>query len=131
MATFNIGSQHAANINNVGGDMHVGELRAEAPWRPADVHAELTRVERELSRLGLSPGPEAEIRQALSQAAANARGDGDPHAVASRLTRVTRMLKEAGALSNAASGLVEALRRTGNALGPAGKQVLALLPALL
>jgi hypothetical protein len=130
MATFNIGSQHAASINNVGGDMYVGELRAETPWRPAEVHAELTRVDRELSRLGLPPGPEAEIRQALSQAT-SAHSDGDPHAVASGLTRVTRMLREAGALSNSAAGLVEALRRTGNALGPAGKQLLALLPALL
>jgi hypothetical protein len=131
MATFNIGSQHAANINNVSGDMYVGELRAEAGWRPAHVQAELAVIDRELGRLGLSPGPEAEIRQALSQAAANARPGADPAAIASRLTRVTVMLKEAGALSNAASGLVEALRRTAGALGPAGKGLLALLPALL
>lgn len=130
MASFHIGEQHAASINNVGGDMVVGELRAEARWRPDRLRAELGRLERELDALRVRPEADVAIRTALAEAAAEARADGSPQRAASRLGTVARLLADAGALTSAGSALVHALRGAAAALGPAGAAVLGSISAL-
>jgi hypothetical protein len=130
MATFNIGNQQAAVINNVGRDLHVGELHAEAQWRPVELRAELVRLQEELSRLALPTAERAAIQGALSAAAEDARPGGDPGRAVSALARATRLLTRTGALATAGAGLMEALNRAAAALGPAGAAVTSALSAI-
>ena len=128
--SFTIGSQNAANINNVQGDMIVGEIRAEAHWSPDRLRVALEEVERVLGGLGARPETKTAARETLLQAAREARPSGSPHRAASRLAAPTRLLADTGALASAGSGLVRALRAAAAALGPAGAAVLSLIPAL-
>ena len=120
MTTFNIGTQRASTINNVGGDMTVP---GGDGWDRAAFTAELRRLELGLAQLRLPAGGRLAVEQALAATAA----EPDPERVAERLSCITRTLAEAGALTTAAVGVVDGLRRVGATLGPAGKGLLALL----
>jgi hypothetical protein len=127
VTTFNIGAQHAASIQNVGGDLTVHELHAEARW--SELRQELRRVEDEVGRLNVPPASRAGAARSVAAAAAELeRPEPDRRAVATRLGRAAAILRDAGALSAAGTALVESLRRSAAVLGPAGKTLLALLP---
>jgi hypothetical protein len=98
VTTFNIGSQRADVITNVGGDMFVGV--------PADMSAQLTRFARELERADLPAETKLELRSLLRQASA----DSDPRRVGTRLQQVTRILDGVGGVAQAGIGAVEALK---------------------
>lgn len=127
MTTFNIGTQNAASIQNVGGDMAIeGGLHASASWS-YELRTEIARVQDEVGRLPLSPGVRASVDSALSAAAEATDGKPDKGRAAEMLTKATRTLKEAGALTSAGTNLLEALRRAASIIGPLGATVLALL----
>ena len=131
MATFEIGSQNAGSIQNVGGDLTIGELHVEAGWSTVEVRQELARLQEEFARSTLPPTARATAGAAVEAAAAEAgRPTPDRGRIAERLREATTVVSGAGALATAGSGLVESLRRTATVLGPAGKTVLALLPLL-
>lgn len=131
MTSFEIGSQNAASIQNVGGDLTIGELHVEAAWSAVEVRQELERLRDELARAALPPEGRVAAEEAVGAAAAEAglpvpsRGR-----IAELLHEATTVLGNAGGLATAGTGLVESLRRTATLLGPAGKTLLALLPLL-
>ncbi len=127
MSTFNIGAQNAAAIHNVGGDMVIeGGLHASANWS-YELRTEIARARDEVGRLPLSPPVRASVDSALRAAAEATDGEPDKRCAAEMLTKATRTLKEAGALTSAGTSLLEALRRAASILGPLGATVLALL----
>jgi hypothetical protein len=128
MTTFNIGTQNAASINNVGGDMVIeGGLHASAQWS-YELRNELVRASEELARLPIPRTVRAKADDALLSAAAEAgNGKPDKRRIAELLGRSISALKEAGALAAAGTSLLDSLRRAGSLLGPVGATVLALL----
>jgi hypothetical protein len=126
MSTFNIGTQNAAAINNVGGDMTVqGGIHAAAEWS-SQVRNEIERAREALAAVPLPPDVRASADEALKDASAAAQG-GDKGRVATLLAKATGTLKDAGAFASAGTGLLEALQRAAKILGPIGATVLALL----
>ena len=131
MTTFEIGTQNAGSIQNVGGDLTIESLNVEASWSTVEIRQELTRLRQELAGIALPLEAHAGAEAAIAAAAAEAETtEPDPGAIARRLNEATTILGEAGALSTAGSGLVESLRRAATALGPVGKTLLPLLPLL-
>jgi hypothetical protein len=131
VTTFEIGSQNAASIQNVGGDLTIRDLHVEATWSTLEVRQELVRLQEELARVALPPDLRAAAEAAVGAAAAEAgRPSPDPGRIAQLLGEATPVAGEAGALATAGTGLVESLRRAATVLGPAGKALLALLPLL-
>lgn len=131
MTSFEIGSQNAASIQNVGGDLIIGELRVEAAWSAVEVRQELERVREALAGIALSPGLRATAEEAVGAAAAEAAlPTPDRRRIAELLQDATAVVGGAEGLATAGTGLVESLRRTATLLGPAGKTLLALLPLL-
>jgi hypothetical protein len=131
VATFEIGSQNAASIQNVGGDLTIRDLHVEATWSTLEVRRELARIQKELARVALPPDLRATAEAAVGAAAAEAGlPSPDPGRIAQLLGEATTVAGEAGALATAGTGLVESLRRAATVLGPAGKTLLALLPLL-
>jgi hypothetical protein len=131
VTTFNIGTQRADVISNVGGDMVVGAFHVGDRWRPEEVRAELARLDRELADAPLPADAKRELSRLVGEAAADARSGGDPHQVESRLQQVTDLLQRAGGVARAGAGTVEALTAAASALGPAGKTLAALLAAAI
>jgi hypothetical protein len=126
MSTFNIGTQNAASINNVGGNMTVdGGMHASAEWS-YQVQGEIERAREALAQVPLPAPVRASADEALAEAAA-ASSNGDKGRVAASLVKATGTLKEAGALASAGTALIESLKRAATILGPIGATVLALL----
>lgn len=131
MTTFEIGSQNAASIQNVGGDLTIGELHVEAAWSAVEVRQELERLREKLARAALLPERRAAAEEAVGAAAAEAGLPAPSRGrIAELLHEATTVVGDAGGLATAGTGLVESLRRTATLLGPAGKTLLALLPLL-
>lgn len=131
MATFEIGSQNAGSIQNVAGDLTIGELNVQASWDAGSVRRELAELREETARVPLPHAARVALDGALTAAAREAAGARpDRGRIAQLVERATHVLAEAGALAAAGGGLDESLRRTAVALGPAGKALLALLPLL-
>ena len=129
MATFNIGQQNAANIQNIGGDAVIhGGIQATASWETLELRRAITRAREGLGELAL-PQPVLEDVNRSFEAAANeaARPKPDRHDVALHLAAATTTLREAGALVDAGTTVVDSLRRAVALLGPIG---LALVGAL-
>ena len=127
MATFEIGSQNAGSIQNVGGDLTIGELHVEAAWSAVELRQELERLREELARSALPPAAGAAVEAAAVEAR---RPAPDAGKIGGLLHEATTLAGEAGALATAGTGLVESLRRAAVLVGPAGKAALALLPLL-
>jgi hypothetical protein len=129
MTTFDIGSQTAGSIQNVGGDLTIGHLHVEAGWSAVTVQQELARVQEALDGAPISHPTRAAAESALAAARAEAAGpEPDRARISELLQRATQVLSNAGLLTSAGTGLAESLRRAAVALGPAGKAVLTLLP---
>jgi hypothetical protein len=122
MATFNIGEQNAASIQNIGGDQVVeGGIHASATWEVVELRRTISRAQEGVAALELPPPTLEAVNQALEAAAREAaRPKPDKHDVAEHLGNAARTLKEAGALVGAGTAVVEALRRASGLLGPVG-----------
>ena len=128
MTTFEIGSQTAASIQNVGGDLTIGSLHVEAAWNAGAVRDELAELRRLLEGAPLPSPARAAVEAAVGAAEAEAAGPvPDRDRISQLLQRATHVLGDAGALTKAGTGVVETLGRTAVALGPAGKALLMLL----
>ena len=128
MTSFEIGTQTAASIQNVGGDLTIGSLQVEASWSAAVVREELAELRKLVAGAPL-PSPDRFAAQtAVAAAEAEAAGPApDRERISHLLQRATHVLGDAGALTKAGTGLLEALGRAAVALGPAGKALLLLL----
>lgn len=98
MTTFNIGSQNAASIQNVGGDMIVqGEIHATASVQLIELRSELARLREDIDGLALPGESRARASEALAEAEAEAAAAVPrPSRIAHALRRVTETLNEAG-----------------------------------
>jgi hypothetical protein len=131
MTEFTIGSQNAGVIQNVGGDLTMGDVTVAASWDPAAVRRELEQLEAEAARVPLPETARVAVDEALAEAAAeSSKKAPDRGRIAQLVQRATEILGQAGALAEAGSGLVKSLQQTATVLGPAGKALLALLPIL-
>jgi hypothetical protein len=126
MTSFEIGSQTAASIQNIGGDLAIGHLRVEAAWSTIALQEELVRVRQALDGVPLTYPTRVAAESALAAAQAEATSTAqNPSRIAELLQRATQVLSSAGSLT---SGIAESLRQAAVVLGPAGKALLALLP---
>ncbi|MFJ8621989.1 hypothetical protein ACIRD3_04005 [Kitasatospora sp. NPDC093550] len=126
---FNVGSQQAGVVNNVAHDQHVhdgqsGAIAVGAPELTGLLGALREAVGREQLPPAVAPLVETELN-AIDQEAA--RPEPDREAVAARLARVTRLLREAGAAVAAGTGLFSALSGVAGWLGALGQPILHLL----
>jgi hypothetical protein len=129
MATFNIGQQNAANIQNIGGDAVVhGGIQATASWETLELRRAIEQARAAVAELTL-PQPVLEHVNSSLEAAASeaAQPEPDRRDVAEHLGTAAETLREAGALADAGTSVVDSLRRAGAVLGPIG---LALVGAL-
>lgn len=105
MTTFNIGSQNAASIQNVGGDMVVHDgIHGTANVHVIELHAQLAQLRDDIDRLALP----AESRTLASEALAEAEA-------------------EAAAPVPRSNRIVQALRRVNETLNDAGVDVVRAL----
>lgn len=115
MTTFNIGSQNAASIQNVGGDMVVhGGIQTTANVHVIELRDRLAQLRTEIDQLALPAASHAVARKALAEAEAEAA------APKPRSRRIARSLRRVGDL----------LGDTGSVAG-ALTSVLTLLPLLV
>ena len=98
MTTFNIGSQSAASIQNVGGDMVVqGTIQATANLHLVELRAELTHLRDEIDRLALPAESRAIASEALAEAEAEAATPAPrSNRIAQALGRVRATLSDSG-----------------------------------
>jgi hypothetical protein len=111
MTTFNIGSQNAGSIQNVGGDMVVQDgIDGTANVNVIELRGRLAHLREEVDRLALPPRHRAVAAEALAEAEAEAAAPAPrSNRIAHSLRRVTETLDDAGALASAGVGLVRAL----------------------
>lgn len=98
MTTFNIGSQNAASIQNVGGNMVVQDgIRGTANVHLIELRAQLTQLRDDIDRLALPAGTRALASEALAEAEAEAAAPAPrPSRIAHALRRVRETLNDAG-----------------------------------
>jgi chorismate mutase len=111
MTTFNIGSQNAGSIQNVGGDLVIrGGIRGTATVQVAQLQGRLADLRQEIDRVTLPADSRAVAMQALAEAEAEAAAPAPrPSRIAQSLRRVTETLEDAGVLASAAVGTARAL----------------------
>jgi len=127
MATFNIGQQNAASIQNIGGDATIeGGIHATATWETVELRRTIVRTREEVAGLGLSPPLLETVSHSLDAAAQEAEATKpDRYKVGEHLGAAAHTLKEAGALVGAGTAVLQALRRAAELLGPAGLATIA------
>jgi hypothetical protein len=111
MTTFNIGSQNAGSIQNIGGNMVVQDgIHGTANVHVIELRGRLAQLSEEIDRLALPAESRAVAREALAEAEAEAAAPAPrSNRIAHSLRRVTESLAEAGVLASAAAGVVRAL----------------------
>ena len=142
MATFNIGQQNAASIQNIGGDAVIeGGIHASATWEVVELRRVIARaieeslggLERVIARaqqgvaaLELPPPTLEAVNQELDAATREAAQPKPcKHDVAAHLGNAARTLQEAGALVGAGTAVLESLRRAAGLLGPVGAALIS------
>ncbi len=120
---FNIGSQHAEQINNVAGDqwnqVTIGDDEARR---------QLRSLRAALERAGLPPDVDPRARAYLDDVEAEmSRSAPRKAAVATRLKKLTDVVVSAGALATAGAAVAGPLGVVAGWLGGLGKPILDLL----
>ena len=98
MTTFNIGSQNAASIQNVGGDVVIqGGIAATASVHLIELRGQLAQLREDIDRLALPADTRAAASEALTAAEAEAATPApQPNRIARALRRVQETLNDAG-----------------------------------
>ena len=129
MATFNIGRQNAASIQNIEGDVVIeGGIHASASWETLELRRAIARAHEGTAELSLGPGAREAVNKAFDVAAREAgQPKPDKHSVAEHLAIARRTLEDAGALVDSGNTVVDSLRRAASLLGPVGLAVIGAL----
>ena len=129
-SVFNIGSQNAASINNIGGDQtNYGPQHATANFTVDYLQRELSTLRQQLQAVDLPPQGKADAERALAAAEAEVvKPSPDKGEVARHLESFTQILAKAGALASAGTALIQPLQQLAAWLGPVGQTLLHLLP---
>ena len=127
MATFNIGQQNAASIQNIGGDAVIeGGIHASATWEVVELRRVIARAQQGIAALELPPPTLEAVNQELDAATREAAQPKPcKHDVAAHLGNAARTLQEAGALVGAGTAVLESLRRAAGLLGPVGAALIS------
>jgi hypothetical protein len=98
MTTFNIGSQNAGSIQNVGGNMVVHEgIHGTASVHLVELREQLAQLREDIDRLALPAESRAVASVALAEAEAEAAASAPrSNRIARALRRVTETLNDAG-----------------------------------
>jgi len=126
-AIFNIGSQHG-NVSNVAGDMTVyGGQHYTA--LPADmIGRELRNIQGIISAMNLDPAARKAAAGLLADAdRALGKSRHDAKKVARPIERLTRLLRDIGAIAVGGAALINPLTRIAAGLGAAGQAILHLI----
>jgi hypothetical protein len=123
MTQFNIGSQHAGNITNIGGDATIGHQ--QGAYGAAAALAAIDDLRRATGVL--EPAQRAAARQMMDELEDDVQR-GETGSAAIRLRRLTDWLARTGALAAAGAAFVEPLARIARVLGPVAESVLRQLP---
>jgi hypothetical protein len=129
-ATFNIGSQHGNN-NNVAGDqiVHGGQRYAAAPVE--SIGRDLAAIRDVIAAMPLDPAVRKQATAFLSDASRElgrpARDGRGGEGVGQPIERLTRLLRDVGALSAAGATLVGPLHHIALWLGTAGQGIAHLI----
>jgi hypothetical protein len=129
-ATFNIGSQHG-NVNNVAGDqvVHGGQRYAASPAEL--IGRDLATIRDVIAAMPLDPAVRERATAFLSDASLElgrpARDGGGGEGAAQPIERLTRLLRDAGALSAAGAALADPLQHIALWLGTAGQAIAHLI----
>jgi hypothetical protein len=113
---------------------HEIEIRAAAAitdptWETLELRRTIARTREEVAALPLAPPEFERVNRWLDAASQEAAAEKpDRYEVGERLAAAAHTLKEAGAFAGAGTGVVQALRRAVELLGPAGLATIA--PAL-
>lgn len=128
---FNIGSQSGGVVNNVAGDQHVSGTQTGVSISVTDARAAAEALRQALDRMDLSALPgqhRGEIVAEADRLAVELDAEDPPKvSVADRLTRLTSLLRDAGAFAGAAASLVGPLTTIAAWLGPLGASALSML----
>jgi hypothetical protein len=128
MTSFNIGSQSAGNISNVGGDQHVHGDQHGISVNVDDARSAARQLRRALDTAALDMRTATVGLQSMDKIETElAREVPNPDKVASVLRHLTESLTAAGALAAAATGLSAPLTTIATWLGSLGAPVLQLL----
>jgi hypothetical protein len=129
MATFNIGAQNAASIQNIGGDAVIqGGLYAHASFEIHELRVAIADAREHAADMELPPEVRGPLDRALASAADEAaRERPDKGRLANLLGTAARTLTDAGTVATAGTALIQTLRRAAMLLGPVGQAALALL----
>jgi hypothetical protein len=126
-AEFNIGSQQG-NISNVAGDMTVQGGQQYVVASVDDVREELAKLRRMLSAIGIDTESQRSVEDLVTEAT---RELNQPQPDAQRVGRpiegLTKILKDAGALTSAGAALIDPLQRIASWLGASGRAILDML----
>ena len=125
--TFNIGTQNAANINNVGGDAHIERVDATASFEIDELRASIASAQDRARGLELPVVLRDVLDDALDSAAAEAaKAQPDRRRLAGLLGAAARVAKQAGTVASGCTAVIDALRQAAVLLGPLGHAALAL-----
>ena len=126
-AIFNIGSQHG-NVSNVAGDMTVyGGQHYTA--LPADmIGRELRNIQGVISAMNLDPSARTAAARLLADADRElGKSRHDAKKVARPIERLTRLLRDIGAIAAGGAALINPLTCIASGLGAAGQAILHLI----
>ena len=126
-AIFNIGSQHG-NVSNIAGDMTVygGQHYAALP---ADmIGRELRTIQGIISAMNLDPAAKKAAAGFLADADRElGKSRHDAKKVARPIERLTRLLRDIGAIAAGGAALINPLTCIASGLGAAGQAILHLI----
>ena len=126
--TFTIGSQHAAVINNVGGDQTIDGGQNVSIASPAEALAFVQQLRSELRLASLTGRSKAAANTALDDIERELRrSEPDKPTIGDRLARMTNVVVSAGALVTGGATLLTAIKGLATWLGTAGVATLALV----
>lgn len=129
--TFNIGSQQAGNINNVGRDQVVDGGQHATVVAIDGAREAATDLVLALARVQLPPVASAARDEAAAIQAEIRQQSPSRQNIAERLKRLTGLLVAAGSIGSAVSSIVTPIRAIAQWLGPLGDRVVPLLDVLV
>jgi len=126
-AVFNIGSQQG-NVSNVAGNMTVyGGQHWSEDSAPA-VREELERLRSAIRSLDLDPTLKATATRLVEEADGQAhQAQPAPERIGRPIEKLTRLLKESGALIAAGAALINPLQGIGSLLGATGQIIIRMI----
>ena len=126
-AIFNIGSQHG-NVSNVAGDMTVYGGQHYTALPAEMIERELRSIQGIISAMNLDPAARKAAAGLLADADRElGKSRHDAKKVARPIERLTRLLRDIGAIAAGGAALINPLTRIAAGLGAAGQAILHLI----